>query len=356
MAANRSCWLGSVLFVALACTGGVGAAADKETDVKELEPAWSLEGEWTGIVGDEREGVGYAINLDGKCVEIDSAGRTRRDFTLPMAGKYLRLANWPGEKGRALLAFSRWGRELRAYNLEGEQLWSYVAGDAGRAAIDDVWPANLHGDKSGDVVVGYNGRDGVHVLDTKGQLRWKSTEIANVWHVSAGDALGDGKLQVVTTAAGNKVHIFASDGTKHKEIDAGCGVGVVRVGKLSEKDETATIFVAGMAFGADGKQILNFANALSGDGTNKWRLQLQSGALPGVDSAMLAPVKPWLAIGMPGGRVDVIDAESGRLIASVSDEGEYPEVGWVLSKAAGKPLLVVATGGKLNAFHVPQTK
>jgi outer membrane protein assembly factor BamB len=354
MAANRSRWLGCVLVLSLTVViGCTSAAADNDPAAKALEPAWSLEGTWTGVAGDENEGVVFALDSVGKCLELDSTGKTRREFTLPEASvSALRLAHWPGTGGRTLLTFRLWSTELRAYNEDGKQLWSYPRG----SGIDDVWASNRPGDKSGDVIVGYNGGDGLHVLDSKGQLRWKSTAVANVWHVCAGNVRGDGKLQVVTTSADGNVHVFESDGSEGKTLDPGLYANMVRVGKLSEKDKQATIFVAGSTQVPGEKTETAMVIALSGDGTQKWKLKLPAGARSGVDSASLAPGEPWLAVGLRDGNVYAIDAENGSIIATASDQGMVPEVGWMARKAPGKPLMVVATGGKLNAFNVASAK
>jgi len=367
MARNHSCWLSCMFLVGLALISGICAAADKDPAVKELEPVWSLEGEWMGVVGDENEGVVYALSVSRKCVELDSTGKTRREFMLPNAGNSLRLANCPGDGGRALLAFTRWGDdELRAYNLKGEQLWSYDDGQG----INDVWPTNLHGDKSSDVIVGFNGNDGLHVLDSKGRLRWKSTANLNPRSVCAGDVLSDGTLQVLT-ASNDGIRVFGSDGTERKKLDEGHKAStMVRIGSPSENHDTAMIFVDGQTLSADEKQVLRFVTALSGDGNKKWTLELPAFALAnvnfalplragpvGANSAMLALGMPWLAIGSNYGQVHVIDAENGKIIVSVNGKGAIPpEVGWVMSKADGKPLLLVANGGKLNAFRVAGTK
>jgi len=262
------------------------------------------------------------------------------------------LGVWPGEGGGVLLTFSVWGEELRAYDLNGKQLWSYPRA----SGIDDVWGFDLNGDKSDEVIVGYNGGTGLHVLDSKGHLLWKSAAIGNVWHVCAGDVWGEGTPQVVTTSAAGQVHVFGSDGKRRKDVDAGCYASMVRIGKLSEKDKVATILVAGSALGGGADKETEILTALSGDGTKKWSLELPAGARPHVDSAYLAPGESWLAVGMRGGQVHVVDIEKGEIIASVNDQGKRPEVGWVTSKDAGTPLLVVATGSKLNAFRISKTK
>jgi hypothetical protein len=57
-------------------------------------------------------------------------------------------------------------------------------------------------------------------VDGKGQLRWKSTDIGNVWHVSIGDVLGQRGPQVVTTSAYGKIHIFSGDGNERSDVVA----------------------------------------------------------------------------------------------------------------------------------------
>ena len=350
MALNRSAWLGCSLAVGLAAfLVDICPAAENDPAVQELKPAWSEKGGWTGVVGDEKEDVAYALGADGRCVELDSTGKTRREFKLPQAGgSVLRLARWPGDEGQALLAFAVWAFELRAYDLKGTPLWNYASG------IDDVWTTTLN--ESGAVIVGYNGGVGVHVLDSKGQLRWKSQAIGNVWHVCAGDVWGEGTPQVVTTSAKGQVHVFAADGSKRADIDTGCYANMVRVGKLSKDDKDATIIVAGTAHFAAAALKTDMITALSSDGTTRWTLHLPDGAQSHVESAALAPGKPWLAVGMRDGKVHVIDAEKGAIIGSADKQGMTPEVGWAVGNPPGSPLVLVATRGSLNAFSVRDPK
>jgi hypothetical protein len=351
MTLHRALWLGCFLAVMLAAfLVDASVAQEKGSALKGLEQAWSLEGAWTGVVSDENKGVVYTLGLGGKCVEVDLTGKKQREINIPQdSGAVVRLANLSRDGGKALLTFTAWSGELRAYDLNGKKLWSYPSG------IDDVWVSDLDGDGSDKVIVGYNGNTGLHVLDSKGQLLWKSTAIGNVWHVCAGNVWGERDPQVVTTSAAGKIHVFGSDGKKRKDLDAGCYASMVRVGKLSEKDKAATILVVGAALdeGANQKTILA---ALSGDGAKKWSVELPAGTSPHVDSAYVAPGKSWLAVGMRGGQVHVVGIEKGEIIASVSDQGMSPEVVWATSKDAGVPLLLVATGSKLNAFRVAKPK
>jgi hypothetical protein len=306
--------------------------------VRELSLAWSLQGRWSGVVGDEQSGAIYAGGPD-RIAEIDLEGQIRREFKpSPGRGMMLRLGKFPRS---TLLTFYTWAAQLTAYDLSGNRLWSYPR-DTG---IDDVWAGDVDGDGSDEVVVGYNGRGGVHVLDAKGQLRWKSTDIGNVWHVAVGDALGQGKPQVVTTSGKGGIHIFSGDGSARSDIATErVYANMVRVGKLRPEDGTATILVTGpdMARTNTNSQG-DTVTALSG-GATLWRLEL-----PGkVHAASVASAKPWLALGTRDGQVFVVDAVKGEMIGGVAGQGSLAEVGWV----GNPPLLLVATGDSLNAFRV----
>jgi hypothetical protein len=325
------------------------AAQEKGQPLEGLEEAWYLEGRCTGVVSDDENAAIYVLRPRGTCVELDSAGKSRREFKLANAdGAVIRLAHFGKENGTVLLTFRVWGAELHAHDLHGKQLWKYQSG------IDDVWAKDLNGDKSDEVIVsgGYNGDAGLHVLDSKGQVVWKTTDIGNVWHVDAGDLSGDGTRQVVTTSATRQVHVFGSDGKSRKDVDAGCYASMVRVGK-SEKDKAATIFVIGTSVADQTTEILR---ALSGDGAQKWSFQLSRGARAHCESAQLAPGRPWLAVGLRGGQVRVVDVAKGEFIGGVADQGMIPEVGWAKRKDAEAPLLLVATGDKLHAFRVTKAK
>lgn len=330
------------------------AAQERESAQQGLEQAWSLEGTWTGVVGDEGKGAIYAIGRGGQCVELDLAGKQRREIKIPEdKSPILRIAHFRGAVGTVLLTFSPWGEEVRAYDLSGKRLWNYPGG----SGIDDVWAGDLNGDGSDAVIIGYNGDTGLHVLDGMGKLLWKSTAIGNVWHVCAGDVLGEGKPQVVTTSAEGKVHIFDGGGKQSKDLDAGCYATMVRIGKLAEKDKAALIVVGGSALGG-GNQKGEILAGMSGQGVKKWSLELPVGPL-GINSAQLAPGKPWLAVGtgsLLGGQVHIVDIEKGAIIASAKGQGMTPEVGWASGKDPGAPLLLVATGSKLNAFRVAKSK
>jgi hypothetical protein len=313
---------------------------------RALSVAWSLEGRWMGVASDESAGVIYAVGPD-RSAEIDIAGQIRRETqrlrcqfgcrpyerrgVLVGPGVKLRLARLPHP---TLLTFI-WGAARRAHDLNGNHLWSYP----GATGIDDVWINDLDGDQSDEVIVGYNGGTGVHVIDGQGQLRWSSTAIGNVGHVTAGDVLGQGRPQVVTTSALGSVHIFSGDGERRDVMTPRIYANMVRVQKVSAEDTAATIFVAGRELDSQATVVA----ALSGNGATKWRLELPDD----VSVADVAAARPWLALGTRSGQVYVVDAVRGGILGVVAAPGRA-EVAW----AGTPPLLVVAAGAALNAFHV----
>jgi hypothetical protein len=343
------------LVLGLTCIAEKNAspAQEKAPSDKSLEVAWSLEGSWTGVICDESKRAIYAIDGNGKCVELDLGGKQLREFKIPNSSRsILRMATLLPGKEKTLLAFSSWGEELQAFDLKGKKLWGYQGG----AAINDVWASDLNGDGSDKVIIGHNGDGGLHVLDGTGKLLWKSIAIGNVWHVCAGDVLGVGKPQVVATSAEGKVHIFDGGGKQVEDLDASSYAEMVRVGRSLKKGEGAMILAAGSALVIGRVQDTQILSGMNGRGGIKWSLKLPSGSPAHVDSALLAPTKPWLAIGMRGGQVVVVDVENGKIIANSEDQGRTPAVAWASGKDSEAPLLLVATGYKLNAFRIAKNK
>jgi hypothetical protein len=128
---------------------------------------------------------------------------------------------------------------------------------------------------------------------------------------------------------------------------------MVRVGKLSLQDGPATIFVAGRSNTATSPGVE--LAALSGDGTTKWSVTLEA-PNASVGAAMLAPGKPWLALGLQGGLVYVIDAEKGTVLARTDGQGFSPEVAWMKEEGKDAPILVVSTRARLNAYRINESR
>ena len=172
MPATRAWWFGSpAAVVFLAAFVHATVAQEHGAPLAGMEQAWSVEGRWSGVVGDEKTGAIYACGLDGKssasmCAEFGLTGRKSREFPLPRAPRQptVRIAHLFRGARAALVAFHLWSEDLRAYDASGKTLWSYQGG----GGVDDVWVSDLNGDGADEVIVGYNGASGERPLGLHG--------------------------------------------------------------------------------------------------------------------------------------------------------------------------------------------
>jgi hypothetical protein len=314
-----------------------------------LERVWSVRGGWRGVASDRNSGLIYVLGAKGKCAELNASGNILREFELPEnEGLTLHVAQLPDDETAQLLTFSIWTPHLQAYDLSGNLRWSY------RSGIDDVCPFDLNGDGADEVVIGFNGSVGLHVLDSEGKLLWRA-DGANLHSVSAGDVLGAGVPQVLTTCHG-RVHVFGQDGKKIKVLDPGLHPNLVRATKYREDDVSRAV-LAGWA---------RTLVSLSGDGVKNWSIELPfhvPTAIEGIsgrsgrkleahiNSAQVAIKRPWLAIASDWGDVCVVDTSRGNIIGHVNGQGR-PRVCWAEEETNGDSLLVTATGQAVNAFRV----
>jgi thiol-disulfide isomerase/thioredoxin len=315
-------------------------------ETKGLEPAWSVGGPYTGVAADPGGQALFALQRGGRCDVLDRAGHTTRTVHLADNGhsiiRFARLAGSP----EGLLGFSTWGQSVLASKGDGTKLWEETGGQG----IDDVWAADLDGDGSDEVIVGYNGGTGLHVFGGDGKRLWKRTDLANVWHVAAGDLDGDGKLEVVTTSARGKVHVSAAtDGRDVRTLSAGVYANMVRLAPRQTAPAGApqgdVVLVVGT--GQSGPVMV----ALGGDGKTLWTLELPAN-VQSCDSLAVTSDGAWAALGLRGGRVSVVDVRNGQILAQTAGKGMTPMVAWAAGDATSPPLLLVATGSELNAFRV----
>jgi hypothetical protein len=149
-------------------------------------------------------------------------------------------------------------------------------------------------------------------------------------------------LEVLTTSAAGKIHVFDAKGKESDTLDAGIYANMVRVFRLPGESADSIVVVGG---GVGNAQMA----ALSGQGDVAWRANLPD-SVKHCDSLAFAPGTTWAAVGCTGGLVCVIDLRTGEMIAAASHQGRTPQVAW--AGTDGKPILVAATGNILNAWRV----
>jgi len=320
---------------------------DSVTRQQGLEQVWSLNGTWRGLSSNEKAREIYAVNGRDIAV-IDAAGKIVRQFS--GSGPILRRARVNASGDFVLLAFGTWSPQVTAYSSSGQVLWGYPNTNGISTGLDDVWAVDLDGDNVDEIVIGFNGGTGVRVVNAQGNLLWQSTAIGNVWHVAGGKVKGDGTSSVVTTSAGGQVHVFTADGKGPADLRPGFYANMVRVGRSAPSDTSDTILAAGTTNIPTGDNTVSVA-ALSGAGALKWTVQIPSNAAPSVYSATPSESKPWVALGLQGGQVYVLDIATGAVIANVDGQGQRPQVEWI-GDGNRSALLVVACENKLTLFKI----
>ena len=339
---------------------------DVVTNRQNLQTAWSLPGYWSGVATskDGMFATSPAVDaattppfatatMPGHIREIDYDGTVRREIPIrPFRSMRLAVAHFSGSSAPVFLMYGSFvyapnGGEpltdVRAFDEKGNLVWAHpsLEGASDVAVLDS-------GNNLDNVAVGYTTR-GLLVLNSQGQLLWESTTNPYVYHLAAGDVRGEGRPQVVTPSNFGRVHIFSGARAEIANFDPGTQTSMVRVGKLSDSNRTATIF----AVGANQTDSAATVSSLSGDGKINWSVRLPSNITPlTIYSASLASGRPWLAVALLGGQVYVVDAKQGTIIGSIDGQSLLPEVGWVAGEDGAAPRLVVSTEKALNGYIV----
>ena len=90
----------------------------------------------------------------------------------------------------------------------GKTLWMYGGPDR---RVDDTAAGDLNGDGNLEFAVGFNGGDGIHLLDQSGNKLWEKPD-GNVWHVEIVDVNNDGKLAIVHSNSASTITIRNKNG------------------------------------------------------------------------------------------------------------------------------------------------
>ena len=308
-----------------------------------LELAWSHKGAWVHVASATGPTLLLAADYSGKIVRINETGNELGTTKSDDGAQFVHAAHLAGDKACGFLRFNIWGA-VKAYSADGKVLWGYekAPGGGDQWGVNDLLAADLNGDGIDEVIVGYSGSTGLHVLDHTGKLLWKTTAVGNVWHVAAGNMDKDARPAVITTSADGKVHLFSAQGKPLRTLDPGFYANMVRTWQpAADSKSVPLIVVAGIA-----KQKTMVA-AITPQGETRWSLELPAQ----VGNAVTCRQKPWLALTVADGSVRVINLLSGKEMAQVGDEGGLADVAW-LPLNDGDPMLIVATQVELQAYRV----
>ena len=305
------------------------------------ELVWSQKGAWFGVASANARPTLYGLKYQGRVAELNADGEEIAKFKVGEQAWSIRPARLVAGDGRQFLTFGLMQRVVEARDSEGELLWSYPSEkDDQMRGVNDIWAADLNGDGLDEVIIGYNGFTGLHVLDSQGRLLWKNTDRGNIWHVATGDVDGDGKPEVLSTCVQGKVQVFNAEGQHLRDVDPDFYAHMVRTWREDDA-KPALIIVAGGGKDEATLALVDFKEK------TRWSLKLSAA----VANAAICAEPPWLAISLRDGNVRIIDLAAGKEIAHLGGQGGDAGVAW-LSADGYPPLLVVETHEVLQAFRI----
>jgi hypothetical protein len=164
------------------------------------------------------------------------------------------------ESDPSFLCRGSWGEPTRVLSATGSLLWSY---DGNRSGVGDF------GNGVKRFVVGFNGGEGVHLLDSNGKMIWQH-EDGNVWHVEIVDSSEQPEPLIVHSNAKGELTIRNGGGdvlARHTFNNYLSKFSLTAWGADQRRDKIITsdsnfIYIVGL----DGKTIAHLPARIHGNG------------------------------------------------------------------------------------------
>jgi hypothetical protein len=325
------------------------------------ELAWRIEhdgyGVFEGVDYDDASGelyfaCGWMAHLqEGHCrITVARVDRSGKELGRTRLGPYpggkgeFRLAELDGAAGPEFLISGLWHKEVHAFDRTGRLLWSYAA----PSGVDDIWAADLDGNRTDEVIIGLNGRGGVHVVRADGTRLWNSTVVGNVWSVTAAPIGPGGGMLVLTPGRGfDHVQGFDPAGkllepfSLKKPQEPKSRGGDVYWVRPANDGERPLVVVCDSA--------VRMTAALGRDGVVAWRRTFAGGE--SAQDLAASPDRPWFALAMSKGGIQLHDTRSGDRIGEI-DSGRGQSLAWIPAAGGEAPLLVVEGFNHIAAYRI----
>ncbi|MBN1591323.1 MAG: redoxin domain-containing protein [Pirellulales bacterium] len=324
----------------------------------QLAPLWTCnEIEMPGCLLPvvEPDGQTRLLVIDGgkRIVELNAQGGVvaRRGLDLPAEEyvTFLRSARG-GDGQRYLVGAAPYMQQVHVYDGQLKRLLSFPddALTHPHAGIGDVQIADLDGNGSLEICVGYRGVVGVKAVSPRGEILWSERSFGNILKMAVGGPETGGRRLFATN---DRIALVTFDGQGKVagKLDLpGRLLYWVAAADLNQDGQTQLCGLSAPRLGE------NVAVGLSPSGELLWNYELPKG-MPGNSVELVLPA--WLGAGQSGqwlmvgadGSLHVVSAEGKPL-----DRFNYGEMimGIAFARLDGKPTLLVSTRGKVEAWAV----
>lgn len=159
----------------------------------------------------DREGAALTVVGNRGAHFLDSSGvlkkqvRFSKDIFCPVEVTKLDAS---GEYG-FLTRDESWAVGAILFDKQGQERWSYPGGVL--KGVDDSVGGGFDGKGNLQVVIGFNGRGGVVLVDGEGKKVWQKPD-TNVWHVETLDINEDGRIEILHSNAGGQLLVRDAGG------------------------------------------------------------------------------------------------------------------------------------------------
>ncbi len=334
-------------------------AEKSKPKVMKLDALWTcreieMPGNLLPLVDSRGQARLLVINAGREIVELDARGAVaaRHELALPPEEYIAFLRLGVGADGRRRYVGQMPGmQQFHVFDENWKRLLSFPA-DAHKfphAGIGDVQIADLDGDGTVEICVGYRDVVGVKGVSLTGDVLWSQRTFANIFKMAAGGPEADGRRRLFCT--NDQVSLVALDGQGKVVGKLDLGGQLLYWIAAADLDRDGRTEMCGLAAP---KLSENRAIGLTPDGQLAWNYELPKG-LPGLFVELVLPAwlradrsGQWLLVGADGS-LHVVSAE-GKPI----DRFNYGEliVGVASVELDGKSTLLVSTRGKVEAWSV----
>ena len=301
------------------------------------------------------EGSPRILVLDNSAAvaELGADGRVAATFPLKLEGSQpvtVPETAGAGDGGRYFLGSARGVQRIHLFDETLQTILAYP--DSSHPGIGGGQLADLDGDGTLEIVLGYFDVVGVQAVDLAGKRIWAERSMVNAIHVAALPRDAEGRRNVLAMNLepdrGTLVELDWQGKRLAELALPDCSIGWFAADDLDGDGEPEICVLAHLA----SKEMI--AAGISKAGRELWRHPISQG----VHHQQIEPVaagnlflegpRQWL-IATADGTIHAVGGD-GRLIESFAYGAEL--TGMATARWDGKPVLLVSTPGKVEAWHV----